>query len=156
MRFYHSWEELCSSILQDLVDLLLALQHLHVIASPPPTLLSHLDSHYFSEDEVQDLTLFSSGSSLAAPLDSSTFSGSLRARAWPVPVSLGKQLFSSGRLNGGGKARRDSDSPDLVDSPANREYDHEDSEENEDSDDDLVKMKPMSLAATFDCFSDDD
>ena len=36
MRFYHSWEELCSSILQDLVDLLLALQHLHVIASLRP------------------------------------------------------------------------------------------------------------------------
>ena len=123
MRFYHSLEELCSSILQDLVDLFLALQHLHVIASPPPCLLSHLDSHYFSEDEVQDLTLSSSGSSLAAPLDSSTFSGPLRAQAWPAPVSLGKQLFSSGRLNGGGKARRDSDSP------ANREYDHEDSDD---------------------------
>ena len=38
MRFYHSWEELCSSILQDLVDLLLALQHLHVIGSGPDSL----------------------------------------------------------------------------------------------------------------------
>ena len=109
----------------------------------PPCLLSHLDSHYFSEDEVQDLTLSSSGSSLAAPLDSSTFSGPLRARAWPVPVSLGKQLFSSGRLNGGGKARRDSDSPDLVDSPANREYDHED------SDDD---PSTCNKCPTFHCF----
>ena len=49
-------------------------------------------------------------------------------------------------------SRRDSDSPELVDSPANR-----DSNQNyEDSDDDLITMRPMSLAATFDCFSDDD
>ena len=65
-------------------------------------------------------------------------------------------MFSAGRLNVEGKvmtgSRRDSDSPELVDSPANR-----DSNQNyEDSDDDLITMRPMSLAATFDCFSDED
>lgn len=72
---------------------------------------------------------------------------------------LGKKLFSAGRLNiGGGKlsatpgSRRGSDSPDLMDSPANRDS----QQNNEDSDDELITMKPKSLAATFDCFSDDD
>ena len=49
-------------------------------------------------------------------------------------------------------SRRGSHSPDLLDSPANRDS-HQD---NEDSDDDLITMRPKSLAATFDCFSDDD
>ena len=185
---------------------------------PPPALstsrLSSLNFSGFSDDE-HDMTVSSSGSSLAAPLDSSasdrpgsipstpscphsvpstpflsrnfysplesdyspgqssldlsprkrpaTSPGPLRARARVFArtpgaggLSLGKQLFSGGRINGGRKpsltpsSRRDSDSPELVDSPANREYD------NEDSDDDLVNMKPKSLAATFDCFSDED
>ena len=179
---------------------------------PPPLSTSHLSSldcfSGFSDDD-HDMTVDSSGSSLAAPLDSSaserlasipstpscphsipstpflsrnfysplgsdyspgqdsldlsprkrpaTSPGPLRARArvfarTPAAggFSLGKKLFSAGRLNGGAKPRRDSDSPELVDSPANREYD------NEDSDDDLVNMKPKSLAATFDCFSDED
>ena len=203
---------LLSSLARPVKQLLSHLQASSHPATPPPSLStsrlsSHLDSHCFSDDEDHDMTLSSSGSSLAAPLDSSaserlasipstpfssrnchspldsdspgqeslgpsprprpaTSPGPLRARARVFArtpglagSSLGKQLFSSGRLNRGGEAsptprpRRDSDSPDLVDSPANREYDHED---NEDSDDDLVKMKPVSLAATFDCFSDDD
>ena len=200
-------------------------------ATPPPRLsTSRLSSHMdcFSDDEEHDLTLSSSGSSLAAPLDSSaserlasipstpscpasvpslpsstpfssrifhspldsdspgqesldqsprkrpaTSPGPLRARARVFArtpalagLALGKQLFSNGRLNGGGggggkpsltpRSRRDSDSPELMDSPANREYDNEESDGNEDSDDDLINMKPVSLAATFDCFSDED
>ena len=213
---------LLSSLARPVKQLLSSLQASSHPATPPPSLStsrlsSHLDSHCFSDDEDHDMTLSSSGSSLAAPLDSSaserlasipstpscplsipstpfssrifhspldsdspgqeslgpsprkrpaTSPGPLRARARVFArtpglagSSLGKQLFSSRRLNRGGEAsptprpRRDSDSPDLVDSPANREYDLED---NEDSDDDLVKMKPVSLAATFDCFSDDD
>jgi len=177
----------------------------------PSNLSSHMDC--FSDDD-NDLTVSSSGSSLAAPLDSSasdrmasipstpscpfsvpstpflssnfyspadsdfspgltdlshsplkrpaTSPGPLRARARvrsrtpATGIPLGKKLFSAGRLNVGGKvtsgSRRDSDSPDLQDSPANRDT----NQNNEDSEDDLVTMRPMSLAATFDCFSDDD
>ena len=50
-------------------------------------------------------------------------------------------------------SRRNSDSPDLIQTPANQ---GEDDERHEDSDEDLVPMKPKSLAATFDCFSDED
>ena len=198
--------------------------------TPPAHLSSHLSSNMdcFSDDD-NDMTVSSSGSSLAAPLDSSAserlasfpstpsclnsipstpflssnfyspadsdYSPSLsslkrpatspgpRARARVLSrtpangVSLGKQsihvfpqllanlftgkkLFSTGRLNDRGKmkvnptmgSRRGSHSPDLLDSPANRDS-HQD---NEDSDDDLITMRPKSLAATFDCFSDDD
>ena len=49
-------------------------------------------------------------------------------------------------------SRRGSNSPDLIDTPANR-----DNNVNfDDSDEDIVLMKPKSLAATFDCFSDED
>ena len=199
--------------------------------TPPAHLSSHLSSHmdYFSDDE-NDMTMSSSGSSLAAPLDSSsperlssfpstpscqhsipstpflsnnfyspadsdyspglsplrrpaTSPGPLRARArvlartpaTGVPLGEcsvsphqendqcfeGKKLFSARRLSVGRRggevsltpgSRRGSDSPDLVDSPANRDG----QQNNEDSDDELITMKPKSLAATFDCFSDDD
>ena len=199
--------------------------------TPPARLSSHLSSHmdYFSDDE-NDMTMSSSGSSLAAPLDSSsperlssfpstpscqhsipstpflsnnfyspadsdyspglsplrrpaTSPGPLRARArvlartpaTGVPLGEcfvnphqendqcfeGKKLFSARRLSVGRRggevsltpgSRRGSDSPDLVDSPANRDG----QQNNEDSDDELITMKPKSLAATFDCFSDDD
>ena len=54
--------------------------------------------------------------------------------------------------------RRNSDSPDLVQTPANRGEDDNEANDalHDDSDEDLVMMKPKSLAATFDYFSDDD
>ena len=195
---------LLSSLARPVKQLLSHLQASSHPATPPPSLStsrlsSHLDSHCFSDDEDHAMTFSSSGSSLAAPLDSSaserlasipstpscphsipstpflsrnfysplesdyspgqdsldqsprkrpaTSPGPLRARArvfarTPAAggLSLGKQLFSGGRLKTGGqpsltpRSRRDSDSPELMDSPANREYDHED------SDDDLVNM----------------
>ena len=54
--------------------------------------------------------------------------------------------------------RRNSDSPDLVQTPANRGEDDNGANDalHDDSDEDLGMMKPKSLAATFDYFSDDD
>ena len=76
------------------------------------------------------------------------------------PIRLFLLLIIAGkRLNFGGgektplsvsSSRRDSDSPDLVATPANR-----DTNRHDDSDEDIV-MQPKSLAATFDCFSDDE
>ena len=79
-----------------------------------------------------------------------------------IVILIGKRLFfGNSEENGGGMktpvsvARRDSDSPELGHTPANRgEAEHEYLEEEQDQD--LVMMQPKSLAATFDCFSDED
>ena len=77
-------------------------------------------------------------------------------------ILIGKRLFFGNSEENGGSmktpvsvARRDSDSPELGHTPANRgEAEHEYLEEEQDQD--LVMMQPKSLAATFDCFSDED
>ena len=82
---------------------------------------------------------------------------------------LGKRLFFGSNGDSGhvvktpvSSSRRASDSPDLVQTPANRgEDDHDDVNDDirhhgDESDEDLVPMKPKSLASTFDCFSDED
>ena len=62
-------------------------------------------------------------------------------------MSPGKRLFSDCGAVGGGVW----DSPVLTPSSVNVEQEHDD-----DSDLELVTMKPQSLAATFDYFSDED
>jgi len=184
-------------------------------STPPPFMSnsSHSVSQSmpdcFSDDEAE-VTLSSSGSSLAAPLDSSysdrmspssrhtphlsakfyspvdnsgngslidhsfsyspmrrrpaTSPGPIRARErfFPrtpgaeLPLSPGKRLlFGNSDMKTPmsiSSSRRGSNSPDLIDTPANR-----DNNVNfDDSDEDIVLMKPKSLAATFDCFSDED
>merc|ERR1719394_2005981 len=190
-------------------------------STPPPIMSSssHGAMDCFSDDEA-DVTVSSSGSSLAAPLlDSSssdrmsrpsvtstphmsslqfyspaevstnnisavmdsynyspmrrpaTSPGPMRARARFLArtpggggISPRKRLFfGSGKVADNSvktpvsvsSSRRNSDSPDLIQTPANRGED-DDNEKHEDSDEDLVAMKPKSLAATFDCFSDED
>ena len=78
-----------------------------------------------------------------------------------IPFTGKRLFFGDGTSSNSVKSpmpvpRRNSDSPDLVQTPATANRGEDDNEVNDDSDEDLVMMKPKSLAATFDYFSDDD
>jgi len=134
----------------------------------------HISAQFFSPDVSRDLVMPSMDardSYTASPMRRpATSPGPLRARARfiartpgaTIGLSPGKRLFfGDGTSSNSVKSplpvpRRNSDSPDLVQTPATANRGEDDNEVNDDSDEDLVMMKPKSLAATFDYFSDDD
>merc|ERR1719508_724784 len=188
-RIFQLMVSLATMLMALLVSVLHPLKQLvyvHHPNTPPPSLPApHNFPDCFSDDEV-DCTVSSDGSSLAAPLHSSSssdpsdhqfntphsnyfspssptslsiFSQSPLKHTMTSVGSRSKGRFSArtpgGRVSRlfceGGRVDIEKDSPVLT--PRMKKVQGKD---DYDSDAELVTMKPQSLAATFDYFSDND